>query len=73
MKRPYTKIFEFIEDFQESGELIMEVDTSQWTSDKTAGDSIRRCIKQKGFKDIGVVKRGERIYVLNYAVVNAKP
>ena len=29
MKRPYTKIFEFIEDFQESGELIMEVDTLQ--------------------------------------------
>lgn len=72
MKRPYTKIIEILEYFNEIGEIIMEVDTSQWTSDKTACDSIRRCIKQKGFKNIGVVKRGERIYLLNYAVVNVK-
>lgn len=69
MKRPYTKIIEIIEDFRESGEIIREVDTSQWTSDKTAHDNICRCIKQKGFKDICAVKRGERIFILNLEAI----
>ena len=50
MKRPYTKIYDLLLDFQESGEIIMEVDTSQWTSDKIARDGIGRCIRKKDSK-----------------------
>lgn len=69
LKRPYTKICDFLLGFQESGEPIMEVDVSFWTSDKTACDNLRRTVKQKGFKDICVIKRGERIFVLNLKAI----
>lgn len=64
VKRPYTKIKGFIEDFYESVDSIREVDTSQWTSDKVASDNIRRTIRQMGFNDICVVKRGDRIFLM---------
>lgn len=64
MKRPYTKIYEFLMDFLESGEFIREVDTTLWTSDKTACDNIRRTIRQKGFTDVCVVQRKERVFVM---------
>jgi hypothetical protein len=64
MKRPYTKIVEIIKDFRESGEAIREIDTTLWASDKTACCNIRRTIRQKGFKDICVVQRGDRVFVM---------
>jgi hypothetical protein len=65
MKRPYTKIEDFIASFAESGEPIMEVDALQWMTDKRACDDIRRCIKKSGYKDIIVLRRKERVFVVN--------
>ena len=64
MKRSYTKIADFLVLFRESGENIVEVDTSFWTSNKIAVDSIRRRIRQRGYKDIFVTQRGERVFVI---------
>lgn len=65
MKRPYTKIEDFLVPFVESGEPIMEVDSLQWMSEKKACDSIRRWIKRNGYKDMTVLRRGERVFVVN--------
>lgn len=65
MKRSYNKIKDFIASFAESGEPIMEVDALQWMTDKMACDSIRRWLKMNGYKDIIVLRRKERVFVVN--------
>jgi hypothetical protein len=62
--RPYMNVEEYIAQFVESGETIMEVDTLNWMADKTACDSIRRCIKRNGYKDLVVFRRNDRVFVL---------
>ena len=65
MKRSYTNIEELLAPFVESGEPIMEVDSLQWMSERKACDSIRRWLKRNGYKDITVLRRGERVFVVN--------
>ncbi len=64
MKRPYTKIADFLVDFAKSDERILEVDSLQWMSEKKSSDSIRRCIRKKGYKDMIVFRRNERVFVV---------
>lgn len=72
MKRSYTKIYDFLMRFLQTGELIREIDTSQWTTDKIAGDSVRRCIKRKGMTSLCLIQRGEKMYVLNVDRIERK-
>ncbi len=64
MPRSYTKVFDIIFDFYESDEKMMVVDVSQWTSIKSATDSLRWCIKNKRFDNITVVSRKGEVFLM---------
>lgn len=63
--RPYTRIEEVLAPILDSGETIMEVDSLHWMTEKMACDSIRRWLKRNGYEDIAVLRRGERVFVVN--------
>ena len=64
MHRPYTKVYDIIFDFYESDEVIQKIDTSLWKSNIQASDSLRHCIKQKGFKGIEVHRIKGNVYLM---------
>lgn len=62
MPRYYTKVRAIIEDFLDSMEVLMEVDTSPWKSPLRAYDSMRHCIrdcKDERFREVQVIKHGD--------------
>ena len=63
MKRPYTKIYDMLWDFQDSEDFVRKIDTSNWSSNKIACDCLRRTIKLRGFKGISVSQCGDEIFL----------
>ena len=64
MNRPYLPVYDIIFDFYQSGDTVRKINSSWWRSNIQAYDSIRHCIKQKGFKGIEVHRLKGEVYLM---------